>query len=376
MALLRKVPANERCELKAKGKGETRRDGWRDAHSGGGSRLRRQQWWNSRVLMLLVDVMSLVLLCGLGLRELIGRTMGDHLILPVDDLIIPEMLQPSRAADFSGSTRDGTSVHQVAASSSLVVEDDKLEVPDGCDETERLLQVVECRICQEEDSVNNLEDPCACCGSLKFAHRKCVQKWINEKGNATCEICHQPYKSGYTVPSRPEETTIDIRQVYKYRIGACILSIHFCTAWTISGAPVDLNDPRILAIAAEQRLLEAEYDEYADSNASGRAFFRSAALVLMALLLLRHALALTDPDGDDDVSAFFSIFLLRAAGFLLPCYIMAWAISILQRRRRSQEEAALAAREVAYVLHTGQSSGLQVTIAPGPAPVHRQEILQ
>lgn len=30
------------------------------------------------------------------------------------------------------------------------------------------------------------------------------------------------------------------------------------------------------------------------------------------------------------------IFLLRAAGFLLPCYIMAWAISILQRRRQRQ----------------------------------------
>lgn len=30
------------------------------------------------------------------------------------------------------------------------------------------------------------------------------------------------------------------------------------------------------------------------------------------------------------------LFLLRAAGFLLPFYIMAWAISILQRRRQRQ----------------------------------------
>ena len=83
---------------------------------------------------------------------------------------------------------------------------------------------------------------------------------------------------------------------------------------------------------------------------------------LMALLLLRHALTLTDED-DDDTSAMFSVseitilkiycwhciltlgilmvcnwqlFLLRAAGFLLPFYIMAWAISILQRRRQRQ----------------------------------------
>jgi hypothetical protein len=101
----------------------------------------------------------------------------------------------------------------------------------------------------------------------------------------------------------------------------------------------------------------------------------SLILQLMALLLLRHALTATDSDGEDDVSAFFSVswigitvysmvtmiisssfsvfwilcfhqsdelvdplqlFLLRAAGFLLPCYIMAWAISILQRRRQRQ----------------------------------------
>ncbi|KAJ6429424.1 hypothetical protein OIU84_020951 [Salix udensis] len=93
----------------------------------------------------------------------------------------------------------------------------------------------------------------------------------------------------------------------------------------------------------------------------------------MALLLLRHALTLTDSDADDDVSTFFSLFLLRAAGFLLPCYIMAWAISILQRRRQRQEAAALAATQVAFVLQSGQQRGLQFTIAPGPSATPLQE---
>lgn len=35
-------------------------------------------------------------------------------------------------------------------------------------------------------------------------------------------------------------------------------------------------------------------------------------------------------------AGWLQLFLLRAAGFLLPCYIMAWAISILQRRRQRQ----------------------------------------
>lgn len=26
---------------------------------------------------------------------------------------------------------------------------------------------------------------------VQYAHRKCVQHWCNEKGDITCEICHQ-----------------------------------------------------------------------------------------------------------------------------------------------------------------------------------------
>lgn len=35
------------------------------------------------------------------------------------------------------------------------------------EEEEPLIQTVECRICQEEDHIKNLETPCACSGSLK-----------------------------------------------------------------------------------------------------------------------------------------------------------------------------------------------------------------
>lgn len=41
------------------------------------------------------------------------------------------------------------------------------------------------------------------------------------------------------------------------------------------------RDPRIIAVAAAQRrLLETEYDEYAGTDASGAAFCRSAALIV------------------------------------------------------------------------------------------------
>lgn len=273
--------------------------------------------------------------------------MSDHLVVYVDRLVRPVSANPVQA-ETERSDAAGPSSSASA----------EKEIHDG-GEDEPLIQSAECRICQEEDSVTNLESPCACSGSLKYAHRKCVQHWCNEKGDIICEICHQPYQPGYTAPPpRPqaEETTIDVG------------------GWTISSTPLDMHDPRLLAIAeAERQFLEADYDDYATSNASGAAFCRSAALILMALLLLRHAMTVTDGgDEEDDLSTFFSLFLLRAAGFLLPCYIMAWAISILQRRRQRQEAAALA-RQVAFVLRSGQRRGVHFTIAPGPSMAEHHE---
>ncbi|KAI4328442.1 hypothetical protein L6164_020797 [Bauhinia variegata] len=288
--------------------------------------------------------------------------MSDHLVLYVDRLVRPLPVESvTQVAEVpSAPAASGGSVDAAGPSGSAPPADDARSEHGEDDEDDALIQSAECRICQEEDSIKNLETPCACSGSLKYAHRKCVQHWCNEKGDITCEICHQPYQPGYTAPPprpHPEETTIDIGG-----------------GWTVSGTPLDLRDPRLLAIAeAERQFLEAEYDEYAASNASGAAFCRSAALILMALLLLRHALSVTDADADDDPSTFFSLFLLRAAGFLLPCYIMAWAISILQRRRQRQEAAALAATQVAFVLQSGQRRGLQFAIAPGPPTVNTHQ---
>jgi len=98
----------------------------------------------------------------------------------------------------------------------------------------------------------------------------------------------------------------------------------------------------------------------------------------MALLLLRHALSMSDNEGnDDDASTIFSLFLLRAAGFLLPCYIMAWIFSILHRRRQRQEEAALAAAEVAFILQSARGRALQFAIAPdSPATPQHEPVSQ
>lgn len=51
---------------------------------------------------------------------------------------------------------------------------------------------VACRICQlnDEETEEELErTPCHCKGSLQFAHKSCVRKWISTQRSTTCEIC-------------------------------------------------------------------------------------------------------------------------------------------------------------------------------------------
>ncbi|KAH9310696.1 hypothetical protein KI387_025731, partial [Taxus chinensis] len=266
--------------------------------------------------------------------------MADHLVLYVDRLITPSTLEPS--SDVNNKMPSGHILGKANGISSYQVgTSKKIDVQEG--------EFVECRICQEEDVDRSMEIPCACTGSMKYAHRKCVQRWCNEKGDITCEICQQTYKPGYTAPTPAHSNGLPID-----------LSEHW-------GAQLELNDPRFLAMAAAERhFLAAEYDEYAGSNASGAGCCRSAALIFMALLLLRHALAITSSGGDEDVSTFFTLFLLRAAGFLLPCYIMARAMNILQRRRQRQEAATTAA-EVAFLLQAGRARGLRFAAAAAAA---------
>ena len=76
--------------------------------------------------------------------------MGDHVVLNVDRLVKPsEVDGPS-----SSGADNGKAVAVVVAE-------------EGETEDQPLITVGECRICQEEDSIKNLETPCACSGSLE-----------------------------------------------------------------------------------------------------------------------------------------------------------------------------------------------------------------
>uniref|UniRef100_A0ACD5VTX6 Uncharacterized protein n=1 Tax=Avena sativa TaxID=4498 RepID=A0ACD5VTX6_AVESA len=151
---------------------------------------------------------------------------------------------------------------------------------------------IECRICQEEGEEDAMDSPCACTGTLKFAHRKCIQRWCNKKGNITCEICNQVYSPNYVLPPTKccsDEMAMDLRQSWVGRI--------------------DPHDSHFLAIAiAEQQLLHAEFDDCVSSNSSGATCCRTIALILMFLLLVRHVIVIVrDVSMLQDATVLFSV---------------------------------------------------------------------
>lgn len=185
------------------------------------------------------------------------------------------------------------------------------------------VSVRECRICQEEDEEKDMESPCACNGTLKFAHRKCIQRWCNKKGGITCEICYQVFSPNYTIPpqrSNDDVMSIDIRQAWAQHIG--------------------LRDPHFLSFTtAEHQFLQSDYEDYTVANSGTLACFRSVVIILMLLLLIRQTLMVTRDFGIMEASSGFfhyQICVLQLAGILIPCYVVVRSWYIVQCRRRRQ----------------------------------------
>ena len=51
-----------------------------------------------------------------------------------------------------------------------------------------------CRICYDSDSKETLYNPCKCCGSIKWVHTSCLNKWISISEKNKCSQCHYEYK--------------------------------------------------------------------------------------------------------------------------------------------------------------------------------------
>ncbi|XP_022890529.1 uncharacterized protein LOC111405738 isoform X1 [Olea europaea var. sylvestris] len=179
-----------------------------------------------------------------------------------------------------------------------------------------------CRICyeQEFETSKNLEAPCACSGTVKFAHRDCIQRWCNEKGNTICEICLQKFEPGYKAPSKKAQL-VD-------------------TTLTIRGSS---EIPR--REAEEENGDVLEIDDYSQecnsaSHTSAASYCRSMAVTFTFLLLMRHSLGVLTAETGDYPFSLFTLLIVKASGILLPMYILIQLINKIQSSLKQHDQSS------------------------------------
>ncbi|KAG4937695.1 hypothetical protein AAZX31_18G273400 [Glycine max] len=180
--------------------------------------------------------------------------------------------------------------------------------------------LVQCRICHDEDEESNMDTPCSCCGTLKYAHKKCVQRWCNEKGDTICEICQRQLKPGYTAPPLPP----------LLHYGGS--PINFGWNWEISRRDFQ-NHQFIAMFNANREFLDLDFAYSSAPSTRSLIFFRIIAIIFIVLLLLRHTLPIIFIlSGARAYSlAVFMLVVLRIIGMIVPVYIMVKAIIAMQQ---------------------------------------------
>ncbi|KAL1827325.1 hypothetical protein ACET3Z_005737 [Daucus carota] len=174
-----------------------------------------------------------------------------------------------------------------------------------------------CRICHEIEfeSFKSLEAPCSCSGSVKFAHRDCIQRWCDEKGNTTCEICLQNFEPGYTAP------------VKKAKLLEAAVTIR--GSLEVPRRERRQENPDLEADGEEEEeLLESE--SFSDDRRWN--CFRVVALVFTLILLMRHLLALLTGETEDYPFTLLTLLIAKTSGIVIPMYVM---IRIVQSIRNS-----------------------------------------
>ncbi|KAL3618977.1 hypothetical protein CASFOL_037205 [Castilleja foliolosa] len=181
-----------------------------------------------------------------------------------------------------------------------------------------LKKTEQCRICHDEDEESNMEAPCFCRGSLKYAHCKCVQRWCDEKGDIVCEICQQPFKSGYAAAP----------PLFHYS-GT---PMNFRGNWEISRRDLDFFNTQ-----PDRNLLYPNFDDNSDHTSRNLIFCRLVAMIFIILLVMRHTLPIIVYGAGEYSVSLVMLVVLRTIGVLLPIYIMVKALTAVQHRRNRQD---------------------------------------
>ncbi|XP_076900425.1 uncharacterized protein LOC143554592 [Bidens hawaiensis] len=165
-------------------------------------------------------------------------------------------------------------------------------------------EIVCCRICHEAEfeSCKSLETPCSCSGTVKFAHRDCVQRWCDEKGNTYCEICLQKFEPGYS--SSPSTRHYDIHVTIRADLGV---------------PRTDENLDTVVIVGEEESLVERECSSVANATVF---MCRNLTIIFTMLMLIKHLIGVLIGETGDYPFTLLTLIIIKACGILLPMYII------------------------------------------------------
>lgn len=180
-------------------------------------------------------------------------------------------------------------------------------------------KLVECRICHDEDDISSMENPCSCSGTLKYAHRRCVQRWCSEKGDTICEICLQYFKPGYVVPSLP----------------ACFgdIPMHFRGGWEIFGR--GLPDAGFLgAVSVNHLSMDPDIEMFSGHCSRSLFWCHLVAITFLVILVLRQTLPIIFFLADKYSASLIELMLIKIIRVTIFVLMTVKAVTILQHLRR------------------------------------------
>ncbi|KAK9055860.1 hypothetical protein SSX86_026947 [Deinandra increscens subsp. villosa] len=206
-------------------------------------------------------------------------------------------------------------------------------------------EIICCRICHEAEfeTSKSLEAPCSCSGTVKFAHRDCVQRWCDEKGNTNCEICLQKFEPGYSAPPPkkvPQDTHVAIRCLqFNWQLIVSFRSEISLSIWQIMRKVLEASRTTenlvIVAIAEEEEgLFEREYAECSSTADATASMCRTLALIFTILLLARHFIGVLMGETGNYPFTLLTLLLIKACGILLPMYIIMRMIDVVHNSIR------------------------------------------
>ncbi|KAL2570463.1 hypothetical protein GLYMA_18G242400v4 [Glycine max] len=228
--------------------------------------------------------------------------MGDHVTVSTTQQHIAIPIEKLNALSL-----------EVAKEEKHVTDDayvDNVQKPEEKDEETQ--EKGDCRYCQEEDFIFNMESPCNCNGSVKYVHKRCIDQWYNSKGRMIlCEICRKPYNpNDYPLPELhydDDDTEITILR----------------EEWTIPGTSIEIWSPLVLADRATKGLIDSMNKDFSLKNPSGGVIFG------MSLVIDAYECA---PPKEEKFARFLYCAVMTIS---VPVYILSWVLQC-QAYRKSE----------------------------------------